>query len=608
MSSTPVAWDGLRGWLHHAHPAEPVREALVFVGAQGSEDQCSRHSLACLADQLAAQGHSVLRFDLPGTGDSLGSLNTPDAWHHWVQATTSAVQALHRWVAPPAVGLLGLRLGALVAIEASRALPDLGLKACSLVLLAPVLQGRQHVRELRTLSAPGDELNVAGMAWGAHLPLSLHALDVSKTPEPPPVGRVLWGVAQNAKALATTQQAWAGQLDTHSTEYTHLADHIGDALHGHMPHALWQAVATWMALPSTANATLHDSTPPGAPAPAAKLGLTPPAALPTTLTDPGFCETGVLIPSAVPLAGIWCTPPANRVPTAVVVFCNTGRNPHTGWARAWVGMARALAADGLASLRFDLAGVGDSPPLPNPPAELIYNKVSLPQLSDAVTHAHQLLGRPVPVVVLGSCSGGYLAFHHACTDDRVTHLMLANVQRLVWDSSMSLHAAMATSTKTSREYLRLAMKPGTWVRLWRGHLNLHAITHKYRNSLADKASGWAKRWRGPSGPEQPPCPVEAVRQGFQALARRGTQVSVVFGVDDGARDEFARYFGGKGRGFTQLPGTRLRMLPDTDHVFTSAAAQAGLLREVRALCAPLMPPPAPRHPPSAATAERPRSG
>ena len=44
----------------------------------------------------------------------------------------------------------------------------------------------------------------------------------------------------------------------------------------------------------------------------------------------------------------------------VVLICNAGRDPHYGAARQGVALARRLAAGGIASLRMDFAGLGDS--------------------------------------------------------------------------------------------------------------------------------------------------------------------------------------------------------------------------------------------------------
>ena len=85
------------------------------------------------------------------------------------------------------------------------------------------------------------------------------------------------------------------------------------------------------------------------------------------LAEQGFVERGVLISAESELVGVWCLPEEMDSSSPVVIFCNAGRNPHIGWARGSVTLARRLARQGIASLRFDLPGLGDSLPLPDPP-------------------------------------------------------------------------------------------------------------------------------------------------------------------------------------------------------------------------------------------------
>ena len=70
---TPLVFSGNRGWLHSPAGNGPLREGIVFFSAYGVEDLATRHSLSRLAAQLSDTGHPVLRFDLPGTGDSLAT-------------------------------------------------------------------------------------------------------------------------------------------------------------------------------------------------------------------------------------------------------------------------------------------------------------------------------------------------------------------------------------------------------------------------------------------------------------------------------------------------------------------------------------------------------
>ncbi len=60
------------------------------------------------------------------------------------------------------------------------------------------------------------------------------------------------------------------------------------------------------------------------------------------------------------LIGVACQPDQPRPDAPGFLFWNVGLNHRVGPSRGWVELARALAARGFASLRFDLSGFGDS--------------------------------------------------------------------------------------------------------------------------------------------------------------------------------------------------------------------------------------------------------
>jgi alpha-beta hydrolase superfamily lysophospholipase len=572
---TPVAWDGMRGWLYMPAEGVPQREACVFFGAHGVEDLCARHSLACLANQLAQQGHPVLRFDLPGTGDALGSFEQPDLWAQWLTAGVSAVKALKAWSGAQHVGALGLRLGALVAGHVALALADTPDRLASLALLAPVLQGKQHVRELKAMGLPGpdDSLEVSELRWSAALLASLRQADLTTAPATPPVNRLFLGLAQGGKGVDAFVGGWTTGVDVVTAPYGDLAAHIGNTVHSQPPTALWQALCHWLG---------HG--------PHAATASQVPTTQSEVLTDTAFVELGCLVPAVVPLAGVWTEPVGSNVHSPVVVLCNTGRNPHTGWAGGTVAMARQLAREGLASLRFDFAGVGDSLPMPEPPAEILYNDVALPQLAAVFSHVQARVGAQRPVVVVGLCSGGYAAFRQAVMDARVSGLLLANVQRYVWQEGMSLEAAIRVNSKSMQAYRRLLFRPDTWARVARGQVNVSVVAGKFVRGWQSRGRRWLQAaWNGIKAGIQPAGPTAARRPDtipgcFAVMARRGTQVTVLYSEDDGGRDEFASYFGTEAKRFLAQPGTRLQIIPGADHVLGTIKSRSHLLTEIRRLC------------------------
>lgn len=589
-----VAWGRSRGWLHRPAAETPRQEPVLMFGPHGAEDLCARHSLACLADQLAHQGHWVLRVDLPGTADALGSLTDPALWPEWIDAGVDALRLLLAQAQTPTACVLGHRLGALVALACVEQASQQGLTVPRLALLAPVLQGRQHLRELRTLADPGATgLQVTGIAWGDELQSALSAVDATTRPPPPGVAQVLVGLAQRSKAWTQFEALWAPATQLTTVPYDDLDQHIGNPLFSRPPVALWQALAEWLhqphpALDAPANTHGTCATAPPLPLPSARLA------------DTGFVETGLLIPGEAPMAAVLCEATASPAhpaagPRPVVILCNTGRNPHHGWSRSWVDLARTLAQNGCHSLRFDLPGVGDSLPLPQPPQELLYNDQMLPHLQrvvDHLSHTHP----SHPLVLVGTCSGGYLAFHHARTDPRIRHLLLVNVQKFVWVPGTSLEAVMRSTTRSAHAYGQLALQADTWKRLLKGQVNWQGIAAKFGHmawarlqTLGRRLRRTALQWlHAPQADAWPTDPHERVLEGFARMAQRGTRVSVVYSEDDGGRDEFAHYFGPQGQRFTRLPHTRMTLVAGADHLLTSPDARRVMHAEVLHACRALM--------------------
>ena len=94
-------------------------------------------ALACAGQRLSEQDLPTLRFDYPGTGDSADDDETPDRVRAWVESIGDAVRTLRRIAGVERVALVGLRMGAMLAIAAAEEIDDLA----ALVLLAPIGSG-----------------------------------------------------------------------------------------------------------------------------------------------------------------------------------------------------------------------------------------------------------------------------------------------------------------------------------------------------------------------------------------------------------------------------------------------------------------------------------
>src|SRR5438105_4148390 len=84
---------------------------VVIVPALGWEEVCSYRPLRFLAQTLADRGIPVLRYDLPGTGDSSGDLLDSNLVSAWIDSVEDAVSQLRALSGVKQVALLGIRAG-----------------------------------------------------------------------------------------------------------------------------------------------------------------------------------------------------------------------------------------------------------------------------------------------------------------------------------------------------------------------------------------------------------------------------------------------------------------------------------------------------------------
>ena len=137
----------LFGWLHTPLPGAPAEVGMVVCKAFGYESVCSYRTVRKLVDAAVAGGTPVLRFDYAGTGDSEELEAGVDQLQAWTADVVAAVGELKRRTGVEQVCLLGLRLGAALAVLAARQTQEV----TALALVAPIIEGRRYVSELKTL-------------------------------------------------------------------------------------------------------------------------------------------------------------------------------------------------------------------------------------------------------------------------------------------------------------------------------------------------------------------------------------------------------------------------------------------------------------------------
>lgn len=116
---------------------------IVLCYPMGQEYMRAHRAFRQLANLLARRGFHVFRFDYFATGDSAGE-SEEGSLAEWMTNVGQAIEELKDNAGVDTVSLVGLRLGAALALLAGASRDDVS----RIVLWDPVVDGRQYVDEL----------------------------------------------------------------------------------------------------------------------------------------------------------------------------------------------------------------------------------------------------------------------------------------------------------------------------------------------------------------------------------------------------------------------------------------------------------------------------
>lgn len=593
----PLLFAGCYGWLHLPAPAarRPSAPGVVLCNPFGQEAVMAHRGWRYLATQLAANGMPALRFDYHGTGDSLGEESDPARLRAWTQSIVAAVRELRAQTGVTRVALCGLRLGTLLATLATQALAEAaddgtgdhaggGVEIEALVLLAPVVRGRDHLRELRALQGTAqatlaDQLDpaetdafmtVIGNRFYRETIEAIQATDFGKPGQlvRRPAARMLIlsasphdGAARLADAAA--QLGCAVERDS----FDEYGQYVSYPELNELPWQAFRRVTGWLAglAPDAVRMPPHADVAPVAQAP--------------VLQGEGFIEQRLHY-GADGLFGILCEPLQARrgAQAPVVLIVNTGAGHHIGDARMGVRCARELARQGVASLRMDLGGIGDGVTLALP--RYRFQPYGSALQHDVAAAASWLraegFGR---VVVFGICSGAYVGLHATTACEHVAGALLVNVQRYIWPEGLGIQEVVqqrpGPRQASTRTYLAASMDPQKWVRVLRGEAEIGSIVRELarrvgRRVRARLGEAWAWACRADT-------PVRQVHRLFARLDARGVPVWLVYGGYDPGLGELGLHFGHRGRGLRRYRHVRLVLSDRVDHALRAYAARDAVM-------------------------------
>jgi exosortase A-associated hydrolase 1 len=262
------------------------------------------------------------------------------------------------------------------------------------------------------------------------------------------------------------------------------------------------------------------------------------------------------------LLGVLAEPAGAAAHTGVLIVTG-GPQYRAGAHRVFVRLARALAGAGVAALRFDLRGMGDSEgDFPG------FEHVG-PDIAAAVDALQAQCPGLRRVLLWGLCDGASAAllYLHATRDARVRGLCLVNP----WVRS----AQSLARTHVKHYYAQRLLQGEFWRKLLRGGVGLQAL-----RGLAANVHGALGR-RGGAGAAAASSFQQRMAQAWGGFD--GEVLLLLSGRDYTAK-EFLEHAASDGawRGLLLRPGVRREDCPEADHTFSGAQACAWLLQRTLA--------------------------
>ena len=552
------------GWLHGVPAMVAPRVAAVICPPFGYEAICARRSLTALAAALAGVGVPTLRFDYHGTGDSAGDDLDPNRVAAWQASVDAAIAQVRTIAGIATVVVVGLRLGALLAATVAATRQDVA----AVVAIAPVVQGKAYVRELRALQmALGLAQPPADLAWtppareavgfaltestvndlaALTLPtaqaVAPHVLLVDRSDMS--IGPA-WPAAQRSKDVDMVVHTFSGyaamMLDPHKVQ---------------VPTAMIDGVVGWLAQVTADGVAALDQ---------AEASVASP-----WLVASAVRETPRFVPGATSMFGVKTEPlqasgPGVRgVPGAqhAVLMLNAGAVHHIGPNRLYVALARRLAAQGIASLRIDIAGLGDSRAASADRENIVYPPGAVDDVQRAVAWLRQ---EHQEVSVLGLCAGGYHGLKAAVAGAAIRRAVIINPLTYFWSEGMSLDVPAAAVVGQARDYQASMWSLEKWRKLLRGEVDVSHVARIMSQRLLQRAQHTGRelvrrigvRWGDDLGFE------------IAALGKRGIALNFVFAKSDPGLAMLHEQAGRAVRQAVHDGSVTIDVISGADHTFTA---------------------------------------
>jgi alpha-beta hydrolase superfamily lysophospholipase len=549
--------DPLIAFLHVPSGTSSRGTAVLICPPFGWEENCSYRGRRRWAQALADAGYPAARIDLPGAGDSGGSPRDPDRIGAWCAAVAGAAGWLRDRTGCRRIAAIGIGVGGLIAYKAAAE----GAAIDDLILWAVPSSGHLSIRELKTYSSvvvarhpadtrggpmlPQGALELIGFLLDAETASALEQLRLTELQLPnASQRRVLLlgrdGLAADKRLRAHLEHAGAAVTVADTSDYGEL---MADPQAAQTPVETIARTLGWL-----------EKGPPTPPTEAG--GPTTPAvecdSMQLRCDGRRIAETPLRLElSGGPTFGVLSEPiDSERAPLCAVLL-NAGALRHAGPNRAWVEIARRWAARGVATVRFDLLGIGDAE---GDEREFVSNPALYAERStaDTLSALEQLsaLGLPPRFVLAGLCSGAYWALHAALRDPRVAGALMINLYSFYWSETL-------VSERETFEALS-ALREHGWRRVVRGDVSADRLRTAVKSMRPSRIRLGARHQVERAQRDQ-------IERDLDQLRDQGTEALLLMSYGEPLYDQFVRQ--GQLDDLGRWPNLTLERIPSRDHMF-----------------------------------------
>jgi pimeloyl-ACP methyl ester carboxylesterase len=575
----PVVFGNRFGWLH----AGTGTRGVVLCNTYGHEYVWTYSGFRQLADDLSARGIWVLRFDYRGTGDSAGADLAPDQFNSSVDDVGAAVDWLKSSAGVEHVTLCGFRVGASFALAAALRKP-----VDDLVLLAPVASGRVYMRELsivrktwlellppplREIQQRDARLNVLGQVYSDGFKRSLEAIDLVASVKGATMAPARRALIMNVKAGGNDPLCDAlaeKRVDARTCPFEDLTGFVQETAFNAVPQATFDEAVRWMARSASS-------------APRMAAGSRKDSWGAMRIETPEAIERPVRI-GEEGLFGIMCEARTGRVRGPVFLIANTSASSRVGDSRLSVRIARDLARRGIASLRFDARGRGDSPAAPGEvQSDTAFGRIYNPIATDDTVAAAKWLARQGygKIFAFGVCSGAYHALKAALIEDAISGVITVNLPTFKRPADVAPDGLRQSTRNSMAGYAFSMFDPQKWKAILRGEKHvIRVLRFMLGYTLTRVRSHVVDTLRLDRLSNTPPDQATEPGAIIRALDAKKVKTVLVYGAYDAGMDLIAAHFGKQGARLSRFPSVRMAIFPDIDHSLFMTASSA----QVTALC------------------------